>query len=36
MKNIKLGIIGAMESEVELLQSLLEEKESRKIGKHTF
>lgn len=36
MKTIKLGIIGAMASEVELLQSLLEEKESRKIGKHTF
>lgn len=36
MKKIKLGIIGAMESEVELLQSLLEEKECRKIGKHTY
>jgi len=36
MKEIKLGIIGAMQSEVELLQSLLEEKECRKIGKHTF
>ena len=32
----KLGIIGAMESEVELLQSLLEHKECRKIGKHTY
>ena len=32
----KLGIIGAMESEVELLVSLLEEKTSRKIGKHTY
>lgn len=33
---MKLGIIGAMESEVELLVSLLDEKECRKIGKHTF
>ncbi len=33
---IKLGIIGAMESEVELLVSLLENKESKKIGKHTY
>jgi adenosylhomocysteine nucleosidase len=32
----KLGIIGAMESEVELLVSLLENKECRKIGKHTY
>ena len=32
----KLGIIGAMESEVELLVSLLDEKTSRKIGKHTY
>ena len=32
----KLGIIGAMESEVELLVSLLDEKASRKIGKHTY
>ncbi len=32
----KLGIIGAMESEVELLVSLLENKESKKIGKHTY
>jgi adenosylhomocysteine nucleosidase len=32
----KLGIIGAMESEVELLVSLLEDKECRKIGKHTY
>lgn len=37
MKNtVKLGIIGAMESEVELLVSLLEEKECRKLGKHTY
>ncbi len=37
MKNtIKLGIIGAMESEVELLVSLLENKNCRKIGKHTY
>ena len=36
MKNIKLGIIGAMESEVALLCSLLEDKECRKIGKHTY
>ena len=36
MEKIKLGIIGAMESEVELLVSMLEAKESRKIGKHTY
>ena len=34
--DIKLGIIGAMESEVELLVSRLEEKDSQKIGKHTY
>ena len=34
MEKIKLGIIGAMESEVALLQSLLEEKVCRKVGKH--
>ncbi|MGM9642844.1 MAG: 5'-methylthioadenosine/adenosylhomocysteine nucleosidase [Eubacteriales bacterium] len=33
---IKLGIIGAMEYEVSLLVSLLENKESRIIGKHTY
>lgn len=33
---MKLGIIGAMESEIELLVSLLDEKECRKIGKHTY
>ncbi len=33
---IKLGIIGAMESEVEVLVSLLENKQSKKIGKHTY
>ncbi len=33
---MKLGIIGAMESEVELLVSLLEKRESKKIGKHTY
>ena len=33
---MKLGIIGAMESEVELLVSLLEEKECRTVGKHTY
>lgn len=36
MEKIKLGIIGAMESEVALLQSLLEEKVCRKVGKHTY
>lgn len=35
-KEARLGIIGAMESEVELLVSMLTEKDSRKIGKHTF
>lgn len=32
----KLGIIGAMESEVTLLVSLLQNKESKMIGKHTY
>lgn len=36
MKKIKLGIIGAMASEVEGLVSLLEDKECRKLGKHTY
>ena len=36
MEKIMLGIIGAMESEVSLLQSLLEEKVCRKVGKHTY
>ena len=35
-KTVKLGIIGAMESEIDLLVSKMNDTETEKIGRHTF